>query len=49
MSLDEAVTIARDNQLDPEIAALELERAGASSNLARRALRAVFGYDVLGN
>ena len=42
-----AVKIARQNQPDPEVAADALEESGFDFVTARRALRTVFGYDVL--
>lgn len=42
-----ATEIARANQPDAEIAAQALEDHGFSRGVARRALRAAFGYDVL--
>lgn len=47
MKYHEAVIIAREHQPDVEFAAAALEEAGASYGVARRALFAVFGYDVL--
>ena len=46
MTYETAVKIARDHQPDAEFAAEALEEAGADFNLARRALLAVFGFDV---
>lgn len=48
VTFKQAVIIARDNQPDAEFAAEALEDAGATRDIARRALREVFGYDVLG-
>jgi len=48
MTIQEATKIARQNQPDAEFAAQALEDAGASYGVARSALMAVFGYDVLG-
>lgn len=48
MTIEQATKIARENQPDAEYAAQALEAAGATYGVARTALKAVFGYDVLG-
>lgn len=48
MTVQEATKIAQQNQPDAEYAAQALEEAGATYSVARTALKAVFGYDVLG-
>lgn len=48
VTIQEATDIARQNQPDAEHAAQVLEEEGASYDIARAALKTVFGYDVLG-